>query len=245
MYRHPSCRCLTSRYASGRGTARLKLKDSNRSEFVINDTFLNSATSKREMMSLPIVDTDEDLVSIRQVLSGQRDAYAHLVRKYQARVLRLCTALLREASVAEDAAQDIFLKAYQSLHAFQGHSLFSTWLYRIAANRCKDLLRKRSRQRSESWEALVETHGEALQQLLTVSANPTLAVADADLADRLLSQLPPDYRLILTLREVEGLSYQELAETLACSMDAVKARLRRARQALQDTLRHFCDPERV
>ena len=191
------------------------------------------------------MNTPEDVDSIRQVCAGQRDAYASLVRKYQARVLRLCTALLGDATLAEDAAQDVFLKAYQALPTFQGRSTFSTWLYRIAANHCKDLLRHRARQRTESWEALIEEHGETFHRLSSTADDQTAAIADADLIDRLLSQLSPDYRLILTLREVEGLSYQELAEALACSIDAVKARLRRARQKLQNMLRHFWDPKRV
>jgi len=187
----------------------------------------------------------EDLEIVQRVRAGQRDDYAHLVRKYQERVLRLCTSLLNHATTAEDAAQEIFLKAYQALDTFRGDASFSTWLYRIAANHCKDLLRKRSREKTESWEALVEAQGEQVQQLLTSTEDPKSVPADAELVERILSHLPPNYRLILTLREVQGLTYQELADTLACSVDAVKARLRRARQELQDTLRHFLDPGNV
>jgi len=161
------------------------------------------------------------------------------VRTYQARVLRLCTSLLTDPASAEDAAQDIFLKAYQSLGAFRGAAAFSTWLYRIAANHCKDLLRKRAREHTESWDALVEEQGEQLEALLRSARDPKAAIADSELADRVLSHLSPGERLLLTLREVQGLSYLELAQTLGCSLDAVKARLRRARQGLQDTLRHF------
>jgi len=114
-----------------------------------------------------------------------------------------------------------------------------------AANHCKDLLRKRSREKTESWEALVEAQGEQVQQLLTSTEDPKSVPADAELVERILSRLPPNYRLILTLREVQGLTYQERADTLACSVDAVKARLRRARQELQDTLRHFLGSRNV
>ena len=191
------------------------------------------------------MDANDDLDVIRQVCAGARDAYAPRVRKYQARLLRLCTALLGEPTAAEDAAQEIFLKAYQALHTFQGHAQFSTWLYRIAANHCKDLLRSRARQRTESWEALVEERGEAFHELFATAEQPASIIADTELIHQLLSQLSPDYRLILTLREIEGLSYQELAETCSCSVDAVKARLRRARQELQDMVRHFLDPKSV
>ncbi len=187
----------------------------------------------------------EDSELIQRIRLGRQDDYAPLVRKYQVRVLRLCTALLGDPALAEDAAQEIFLKAYQALGSFRGTAAFSTWLYRISANHCKDLLRRRTRQRTESWEALLEEHGEQLQQLLRGPEDPRTTFTTVDLIDQVLSQLSPEYRLILTLRELEGLSYQELAETLQCSVDAVKARLRRARQELRDRLRHFFDPADV
>ena len=184
----------------------------------------------------------EDFELIERVRAGQRDDYAHLVRKYQARVLRLCTSLLSDPVLAEDAAQDIFLNAYQGLAAFRGASLFSTWLYRIAANHCRDLLRKRARQQTESWDALLEQHGEQVQQLFTTAQeDPQTSAEHAELAQRLLACLAPADRLLLTLREVEGLSYQGLANTLGCSVNAIKGRLRRARQRLQEHLRHFLD----
>ena len=163
------------------------------------------------------------------------------MRKYQARTLRLCTSLLGNPTLAEDASQEIFLKAYQALRTFRAKSSFSTWIYRISSNHCHDLLRKQVRQKTESWDALVEEQGEQIQQMFTVSDDPRTVLANADLADKILSCLPAGARLILTLREVEGLSYQEIAESLSCSLDAVKARLRRAREELQDKFRHLLD----
>lgn len=183
--------------------------------------------------------TIDDLELIQNIRSGQRDAYAHLVRKYQAKVLRLCSSLLGNPTAAEDAAQEIFIKAYQALDAFRGNAAFATWLYRIAANHCKDLLRKRARQKTESWDALVESQGEQVQELLAPSPDPSAAAANAELIDRLLSPLSPDYRLVLTLREAEGLSYQEIADVMKCSVDSVKARLRRARLEVLGHARHF------
>ncbi len=182
---------------------------------------------------------------IKRVLSGERDAFGDLVGAYQAKVLRLCTALLGNATQAEDAAQEIFLKAYQALASFHGHSAFSTWLYRIAANHCKDLLRKRARERTESWETLIEETGEEIADLLSTTEDATTRLAHAELVQRILSQLPPEQRLLLTLREVAGLSYEELAQAMDCSLDAVKSRLRRTREALTERLRHFRRSEHV
>ena len=147
--------------------------------------------------------------------------------------------------LAEDAAQEIFFKAYQALKSFRGQSAFSTWLYRIASNHCLDLLRKRQRERTESWEALIEESGEQFHELLTASPDPKTTLANTELVQRALAQLSPDYQLILTLRETEGLSYEELAEALHCSLDAIKARLRRARQELLERVRHFWGSDSV
>ncbi len=187
----------------------------------------------------------EELALIERILAGEHEAYAALVRAHQARLLRLCASLLGDATLAEDATQEIFFKAYQALRSFRGESAFSTWLYRIAANHCLDLLRKRRREQAESWETLVEESGEPPYDVLTTPADPKTAVANAELVQQALAQLSPEHRLILTLREIEGLSYQELTVALHCSLDAVKARLRRARQELLERVRHFLGAESV
>ncbi len=161
------------------------------------------------------------------------------MRKYQGKVLQFCISTLSDPHEAEDAAQEIFIKAYQSLNKFRGASSFSTWLYRIATNHCRDLLRERTRRRTESWESLVEKEGDQLLRLLSAPPDHALTQEDADLVNRALSCLSPEYRMILTLREIQGLSYQEIAAVMHCSTDSVKARLRRARQGFQDKLRHF------
>lgn len=184
---------------------------------------------------------EEEEELVRGARAGRREDFEALVRRHHVQVLRLCISLLAVREKGEDAAQEVFLKAYRSLDRFQGDASFSTWLYRIATNHCLDILRKEARRRTESWEELVERDGEALHRLLASPA-PSDALEASDLAARVLSHLPEDYRLILTLREAEGLSYQEIAEVLSCSLDSVKARLRRAREALQERLRHFSGP---
>lgn len=179
---------------------------------------------------------------MRLVQAGQKEAFEHIVRKYQAKVLGLCASLLSDTAGAEDAAQDIFIKAYQSINQFHGGSSFFTWLYRVAFNHCQDLLRKRNRRPTESWDELVERHGEKIEKLLASPFDPVSDSHDetSDLVERVLSALPHDYRAILILREVQSLNYQEIAEVLNCSLDAVKARLRRARQTLAAKLRQIC-----
>ena len=193
---------------------------------------------------------DQDL--IKKILAGNTNAYAEIVRAYQAKVLGLCTSLLGDAVQSEDAAQEIFIKAYQALRSFRGSSTFSTWIYRIAANHCKDLLRKRSREKTESLDALMEASGEKAQKLWEPSFDPGAAAEASDTLGKLLSSLSPDERLILTLREIQGLNYREISGVLQCSLDAVKSRLRRAREALEEKVparpaggRHFSDRKNV
>ena len=192
------------------------------------------------------VDTSIDAPAvIRRVLAGDSNAYAELVRAYETRVRGYCRAMLRNAADADDAAQDVFLKAYQSLGRFRGEAAFSTWLYRIAANQCLDILRRSARRPTESWDAMVEREGDRAEALLASSDDTPLAGPDLEFVHALLDELPARSREVLVLRGVQGLSYEELAETLDCSVDAVKGRLKRARQEVAQKLRHIRTAGRV
>lgn len=181
---------------------------------------------------------------IESVLSGGQDDYAELVRRHHARVAALCVSMLGR-SAAEDAAQEVFLKAYARLRDFRRDSAFSTWLYRIASNHCLDALRAEARRKSESLDGLVEREGPGLQRLLADPGDAPRSFEDSELVRDVLSRLPDDYRLILTLREMEGLEYKELMEALDCSMDSVKAKLQRARRKFREVLRHILPKENV
>ena len=180
----------------------------------------------------------DDFEIILDVLTGNRNAYADILRRYEERVRGYCLMMLEDPTQAEDAAQEVFIKAYQALGQFRRQSSFSTWLYRIAANHCTDLLRKRVRQKTESWEALLEKEGEKIEALF--AGSPKIeSLEQTELVTKLLSYLPEKSRTILILREIQGLNYQELAEALGCTVDAVKGRLKRARQEIEIKLRHF------
>ncbi len=150
-----------------------------------------------------------------------------------------CLSMLLNHRDAEEAAQDIFVKAYRSLDRFKGNSSFSTWLYRITTNHCLDILRKKNRRKTVSLESLIEKDGDSIQGLFSTAPTASFRLEDRELIDKILSTLPEDYRTILTLREVDGLEYQEIAEALGCTLDAVKGRLARSRKSLHESLRHF------
>ena len=187
----------------------------------------------------------EEFELIQKIIDGDQEAYSEIVIKYKDRIFQLCYSMLSDAASAEDAAQEIFIKAYQKLNRFKYSSSFFTWLYRIASNHCLDLLRARSRHKTESLDSLIEKEGDKINDFFAASPNSQKLIADKEIVQKILSLLSPEYRLILTLREVEGMSYQEIAGSLHCSLDAVKARLKRAREDFEKKFRHFSASENV
>ena len=161
-----------------------------------------------------------------------------VMRLYRGRILRYAMFAVRDRDAAETITQECFLKAYRSLSGFRKDAAFSTWIHRIAVNICMDVLRKRARQKTESLDELLEREGDRYAGLLA-SAGGEERAERSDLVARFLSLLPPDQRVLLTLREGQGLTYGELAAVLGCSLDAVKTRLYRARSGLAKKLRHF------
>jgi len=181
----------------------------------------------------------EDREIIVNILSGDRDAYTEIISRYKDRVYGYCLVILSDPGKAEDAAQEVFIKAYHALGKFRGEASFSTWLYRIAINHCKDVLRKAMRSKMESWEALLEKEGEKIEALFAAPQLSQGVAEQIELISKILSYLPEKSRTLLLLREVQGLSYEELAATMECSVDSVKSRLKRTRQEIEKKLRHL------
>lgn len=187
----------------------------------------------------------EDLETIEKVLAGNQKAFELIVRQYESRVRGCCLALLSNFEQADEAAHEVFIKVYQSLGKFRRESSFSTWLYSITTNHCRDLLRKSTRQKTESWDALLEKSGEKIEARLLSSQPEENSMEQAEVVKTMLASLSEKSREVLILREVNGLSYQEISQMLSCSLDSVKARLKRARQELQKKFRHISDKNYV
>ncbi|TBR16969.1 sigma-70 family RNA polymerase sigma factor [bacterium] len=181
--------------------------------------------------------SDSELVSAAQ--EGDRDAFADLVRLHHPNVYGLCLGMLGDPAAADDAAQEAFLSAWKALKSFKGDSAFGTWLHRIAANKCLDALRRSARRGEDSLDAILEGGGSRSESVQAGGRGPEEAAAAADLSAKVMGSLSDEYRLVLTLREVQGLSYEEIMTVMDCSLDSVKARLRRAREAALERLRHF------
>ncbi len=162
---------------------------------------------------------------------GRADAYGELVRTHQSRVFNMAYGFTGNRESADDLAQEIFLKAYLALPRFRFGSAFGTWLYRIAVNHIKDFLRKRGKVREVSLEAVGEpaAAGDAFAAL----ENEREDERKRRLVRRELAALPDKYRIVLTLRDVEGLPYEEIARILKLSPGTLDSRLHRARKMLR------------
>lgn len=164
---------------------------------------------------------------VRQAAVGDRKAFATLVREHQTRVYHFIRRLLGDADEAADLTQETFLRAYQALPGWRPEARFQTWLLRIARNATLDVLRQRRRRADEALDEQTEPADPAPSQ-----AQQLQSARNLQLLERVLARLPHEQREILLLREVEGLSYDDLAATLLINPGTVKSRLARARAAL-------------
>ena len=171
---------------------------------------------------------------IQRSQSGDGEAFGVLVERYKAKVFSLVYGFTRDRAAADDLAQEVFIKAYYSLPKFKAESGFGTWLYRIAVNHAKDFLRK-SRQRQK--EVSIEDVGE--QALEAPGAGPEENREEEgrrQVIREALERLPEKYRVILTLRDIDGLSYEDISGIMKLSPGTVDSRLHRARRKLRDKL---------
>ena len=184
-----------------------------------------------------------DVALVERVRSGDIAAYDELVRKYERQVFRIAQHITQNREDAEDVMQDAFLKAYEKLDQFQGNSKFYTWLVRIAVNESLMRLRRRRTGKMVSIDEDVETEeGSVPRDLADWAPDPEQNYTQSELAEILrktIQGLPPGFRVVFALRDVEGLSTEETAETLGLSIPAVKSRLLRARLQLRERLSRY------
>ena len=180
-----------------------------------------------------------DLAIVKRVQAGDDAAFNLLVRKYQHKVLNLVARYVYDSGDVEDVAQEVFVKAYRAIGGFRGDSAFYTWLYRIAINTAKNHLVAQSRRPPQTdvdaQDAEMIEAGRNLREVET----PESSLLSRELAQRITSavrDLPEELRTAITLREMEGLSYEEIATVMDCPIGTVRSRIFRAREAIDQQL---------
>jgi len=182
--------------------------------------------------------TDQELV--KRVQNGDKKAFDLLVLKYQQKIINLVSRFVRNQSDAQDVSQEAFLKAYRALPKFRGDSAFYTWIYRIAVNTAKNYLAVQARRPSGIDMDIAEIEQIQGDSALKDNATPeSLALRDEIQATvaAAIDDLPEDLKAAITLRELEGLSYEEIAEVMECPIGTVRSRIFRAREAIDKELK--------
>ena len=185
-----------------------------------------------------------DLELVRRVQGGDKSAFDLLVRKYQHKIVNLISRYIRDPNETQDVAQETFLKAYRALSSFRGDSAFYTWLYRIAINTAKNYLVAGGRrppdddidsQEAEQYEGSYRLKDFATPERIVLKDEIAMVVYEA------IEALPKDLKTAITLRELEGFSYEEIARAMSCPVGTVRSRIFRAREAIDNKLKPLLD----
>jgi len=193
---------------------------------------------------LPAGTEQSDLELVRRAQRNERGAFDLLVLKYQHKVVKLVARLLRDPTEAEDVAQEAFVKAYRALGSFRGDSAFYTWLYRIAVNTARNSIASRQRRPLDYEADLSESEQNNVAARLKHDDTPEAAALSEEIrvtVNQAIEQLPEDLRTAIVLREVEGLSYEEIAVAMDCPVGTVRSRIFRAREAIDRALKPLLD----
>jgi RNA polymerase sigma-70 factor, ECF subfamily len=198
-----------------------------------------SQSAKQGNGSMSDREVDQQLVERAQ--AGDKRAFELLVIKYQRKVERLLSRIVRDAGEVEDVAQESFIKAYRALAGFRGDSAFYTWLYRIAVNTAKNYLISQGRRAPTS----TDFDAEEAEGFEDATGLRDIATPDAELMSKQIGQivnktieaLPDELRTAITLREIDGMSYEEIAQIMDCPIGTVRSRIFRAREAVAEQLR--------
>jgi len=190
----------------------------------------------QKITSLQLAPSDEELVHKAQ--GGDNLAFEQLVTRYEGKIYNLVFHLTGNKTIAKDILQETFIQAYRSIKKFRGKSKFSTWLYKIAVNYC--LMQRRKKKITVSLDEYLKTDkDEAPRQIPDWADSPSASIDNSELKEKLnsaLDELPDDYRSVVVLSDVEGMSNKEINKVLGLSVSAVKSRLHRVRLFLREKL---------
>jgi RNA polymerase sigma-70 factor (ECF subfamily) len=192
-------------------------------------------------------DREVDRQLVARAQRGDKRAFELLVEKYQRKLARLLSRFIRDPAEVEDVTQEAFIKAYRALPAFRGDSAFYTWLYRIGINTAKNYLMALGRRAPTSTEVEAE-EAEGLaegEQLRDINTPESLLLSDeiARTVNAAIERLPEDLRTAIQMREIEAMSYEDIAKAMDCPIGTVRSRIFRAREAIAEQLRPLLDTQ--
>ncbi|MEC7910418.1 MAG: sigma-70 family RNA polymerase sigma factor [Pseudomonadota bacterium] len=184
---------------------------------------------------------DEDIALVHRAQKGDYRAFDLLILKYQVRVTTLANKFVNDKQIAEDIAQESFIKVYKSIGSFRGESAFFTWLYRVAVNTAKNYLSSKKRKKEMLVSDITDSDTtDPLSALTTESPEDILAANNLrEIILKSFGDLPEEIRTALSLREFEGLSYQEIGKILDCPVGTVRSRIFRGREQIQEAIDHL------
>jgi RNA polymerase sigma-70 factor, ECF subfamily len=221
------------------GAGAAKGKAAPRPSSVAKQLGVEARTPAKNGASMSDREVDQQLVERAQ--SGDKRAFELLVLKYQRKVERLLSRIIRDQAEIEDVSQEAFIKAYRALANFRGDSAFYTWLYRIAVNTAKNYLISQGRRAPTSTEFDAEEaegfeEATGLRDIATPDAE-LMSKQIGEIVNKTIEALPDELRTAITLREIDGMSYEEIAQIMDCPIGTVRSRIFRAREAVADQLR--------
>jgi RNA polymerase sigma-70 factor (ECF subfamily) len=186
---------------------------------------------KKELLYPQILNLDDDFSLIKRFIEGDESTFNNLVQRHKEKVRNIIYLTIGNHDLVDDIAQEVFLTVYKNLNNFRFESQFTTWLYRITVNKCKDHLRK---MKIRNIFSPIKDSEEEL------GYNPTPDDSDIkEIVQNAIAKLPEKLRIPLLLKDIEGLSYQEIAESVQCEIGTVKSRIFRAREGLRDILKPY------
>lgn len=192
---------------------------------------MDTKITKKDLQNAQILNLDDDFSLVKRFIDGDESAFALLVQRHKEKVRNIIYLTMNSSNAVDDIAQDVFLTVYRNLNNFRFESQFTTWLYRITVNKCKDYMRKiKIRNIFTPIKEAEEQIGETM-----ASENSDIVV----LVHKAIARLPEKLRVPLLLKDIEGMSYQEIAETVQCEIGTVKSRIFRAREGLKSILKPY------
>ena len=192
---------------------------------------MDTKITKKDLQNAQILNLDDDFSLVKRFIDGDESAFAVLVQRHKEKVRNIIYLTMNSSNSVDDVAQDVFLTVYRNLNNFRFESQFTTWLYRITVNKCKDYMRKIKIR--NIFTPIKEAEGKTEDTIAPETTDITILVQKA------ISKLPEKLRVPLLLKDIEGMSYQEIAETVQCEIGTVKSRIFRAREGLKNILKPY------